>query len=240
MGWSTIQFAAMQSSSYDDRCYDVQVRSLSLDWDITFPPPFAKEIGSVYTPPRHLHLPLINAKFKTEVCMKTRQDNPLTKCFLCSGCIVFESRDPNGITPTTNRFLCDIWDYFKTSLTEEEHSSFAGDNLAKVRKMAYSGARILRETQSSHLLFGRRGRRVVMCFWDMPVLMDWKCVRCLLIREICFSILSHCDSRSGPVSQANFHRLPSAHIVYSYSVLSIGSTGTKCLNVMLISTWNGG
>jgi len=64
----------------------VQVRSFSVDRDITLPPSFPKEIGRdglVYTSPRHLHLllallPLINAKFKSEVCIKTRQDNPFT------------------------------------------------------------------------------------------------------------------------------------------------------------------
>ena len=139
--WDVRQFSLPQGSQIPMMIDAVQVCSLSLDWDITLPPSFAKEIGrdgQVHTPPRHLHLPLINAKFRSEVCIKTRQDNPLTKCFLRWGCIVVESRDPNGITPTMKQFLYDIWDYFHTPLTEEECSSFTEDDLAKIRQIAES------------------------------------------------------------------------------------------------------
>ena len=137
--WDNQQFSLPEGSEIPMMIDAVQVCSLSLDWDITFHPSFAKEIGrdgQVHTPPRHLHLPLINAKFKSEVCIKTRQDNPLTKCFLRWGCIVVESRDPNGITPTMKQFLYDIWDYFHTPLTEEECSSFTEEDLAKLRQIA--------------------------------------------------------------------------------------------------------
>lgn len=141
--WDNQQFSLPEGSEIPMMIDAVQVCSLSLDWDITLPPSFAKEIGrdgQVYNPPRYLHLPLINAKFKSEVCIKTRQDNPLTKCFLRWGCIVVESRDPNGITPTMKQFLYDIWDYFHTPLTEEECSSFTEDDLAKLRQIAESRA----------------------------------------------------------------------------------------------------
>ena len=141
--WDNQQFSLPEGSQIPMMIDAVQVCSLSLDWDITLPPSFAKEIGrdgQVYTPPQHLHLPLINATFKSEVCIKTRQDNPLTKCFLRWGCIVVESRDPNGITPTMKQFLYDIWDYFQTPLTEAECSSFTEDDLTKLRQIAESRA----------------------------------------------------------------------------------------------------
>ncbi|KAF8816818.1 hypothetical protein BYT27DRAFT_6378238 [Phlegmacium glaucopus] len=139
--WDGQNFSLPQGSKSPMMIDAVQVRSLSLDWDITLPPSFAKEIGrdgQIFNPPRHLHLPLINAKFRSEVCIKTRQDNPLTKCFLRWGCIVVESRDPNGIPPTMKQFLYDIWEYFHTSLTEEECLFFAGGDLAKLYQIVES------------------------------------------------------------------------------------------------------
>ena len=139
--WDSQQFSLAPGSQVPMMIDAVQVCSLSLDWDITLPPSFAKEIGrngQAFTPPRHLHLPLIDAKFNSDVCIKTRQDNPLTKCFLRWGCIVVESRDPNGIPPTMKQFLYDIWDYFHTSLTEEECLMFTRDDLAKLRSIAES------------------------------------------------------------------------------------------------------
>ena len=141
--WDVRQFSLPQGSQVPMMIDAVQVCSLSLDWDITLPPSFAKETGrdgQVFTPARHLHLPLINAKFKSEVCIKTRQDNPLTQCFLRWGCIVVESRDPNGLSPTMKQFLYDIWDYFHTPLTEDERLTFTRDDLAKLHQIAESRA----------------------------------------------------------------------------------------------------
>jgi len=130
--WDSQNFSLPQGSQGPMMIDAVQLRSLGLDWDITLPPSFAKEIGrdgQVFSPPRHFHLPLIDAKFRSEVCIKTRQDNPLTNCFLRWGCIVVESRDANGIPPTMKHFLYDIWEYFHTSLTEEECLLFARDDV---------------------------------------------------------------------------------------------------------------
>ena len=158
--WDTRQFILPPDSHAPMMIDAVQVCSLGLDWDITVPPAFAKETGrdgQVFNPPRHLHLPLINAKFKSEVCIKTRQDNPLTKCFQRWGCIVVESRDPNGTPPTMKQFLYDIWDYFHTSLTEDELStSFTEDDLARLREAVESREEdYAREAELSAIICGR-------------------------------------------------------------------------------------
>jgi len=153
--WDARQFSLPQGNQAPMMIDAVQVCSLTLDWDITIHPSFAKENGrdgQVFAPPQHLHLPLIDAKFKSEVCIKTRQDNPLTKCFLRWGCIVVEPSDPNGIPPTMKQFLFDIWQYFHTPLTEEECLLFS-DDLAELHQIAENRAeKYVREGKQSTVI----------------------------------------------------------------------------------------
>ena len=133
--WDSRHFSLPQGSQAPMMIDAVQVCSLKLDWDITLPPSFAQETapdGQVFIPPQHLDLPLIHARFKSEVCIKTRQDNPLTQCFLRWGCIVVQPRNSNGTPPTMKQFLYDIWEYFHTALTQEDCILFAKDGLAQM------------------------------------------------------------------------------------------------------------
>ena len=82
------------------------------------------------------------------VYIKTRQDSPLTICFLLWV-------EPNDIIQMLKQFLYDIREYFYPSLTEEEPLSFIGVDCADTRLRAVT-------------LIGRRGRRIVMCIQDIP------------------------------------------------------------------------
>ena len=129
--WDVQQFSLPEDNPALMMIDCVQVCSLSLAWNIREHPSFSKQLGrdgQLHAPPKDFFRPLIKARFKSEVCIKTRQDNPLTECFHRWGCIVVESRDPDGTPPTMKQFLYDIWDYFRTPLTPEECLLFSNDD----------------------------------------------------------------------------------------------------------------
>lgn len=151
--------------------------------------------------------------------------------------VFFVGIEPNGITPTMNQSLYDIWDHFHSSLTEEESSLFTGAVLAKLRQIAEIWAENhMRDSKRGHFLFGGRGRRVVMCILEVcPRFTDMGRFVSPSWAIVIFKVWTSYESKFSPTTVCS-----DSDTSLTYSVLSTRSTGTRCLNVVFISTRNGG